>query len=45
MAVMIEMRMLDIIPVIAAVIVVTDVIEVDQGALQEGIIVEMIETI
>lgn len=45
MAVMIEMRMLDIIPVIAVVVVVTDVIEVDQGALQEGIIVEMIETI
>lgn len=42
---MIEMRILDIIPVIIVVVVVTDVIEVDQGALQEGIIVEMIETI
>lgn len=40
---MIEMRMINIILVIA-VVVVTDVIEVGQGALQERVIVEMIET-
>ena len=44
MAAMIEMRMIDIILLIA-VVVVADVIEVDQEALQERVIVEMIETI